>query len=163
MEAHDLTGTAPSRSEVVEAVIGASRVLVAVAARSLAEVAEDVTLPQYRALVVLASRGPQRVASLAELLAVTPPTAPRMCDRLERKGLIRRRAARQDRREVRVSLSAAGQELVSQVADRRRAEIAQLLDRIPVEDQARMVELFGALADAAGEVADRQLVEDWEL
>jgi DNA-binding MarR family transcriptional regulator len=86
-----------------------------------------------------------------------------MCDRLERKGLIRRRAARQDRREVRVSLSAAGQELVSQVADRRRAEIAQLLDRIPVEDQARMVELFGALADAAGEVADRQLVEDWEL
>lgn len=163
MEARNPTGTAPSRAEVVEAVLGASRVLVAVAARSLAEVAEDVTLPQYRALVVLASRGPQRVASLAELLAVTPPTATRMCDRLERKGLIRRRAARQDRREVRVSLSPAGQELVTEVTARRRAEITHLLDRIAVEDQARMVELFGELADAAGEVADRQRVEDWEL
>ncbi len=163
MEARSSTGTAPSRSEVVEAVLGASRVLVAVAARSLAEVAEDVTLPQYRALVVLSSRGPQRVASLAELLAVTPPTATRMCDRLERKGLIRRRSARQDRREVRVSLSPAGQELVAEVTARRRDEIAHLLDRIASDDQARMVELFGELADAAGEVADRQWVEDWEL
>ncbi len=163
MQARDLAVTAPSRTEVVEAVLGASRVLVAVAARSLAEVAEDVTLPQYRALVVLASRGPQRVVSLAELLAVTPPTATRMCDRLERKGLIRRRVARQDRREVRVSLSPAGQGLVTEVTARRRAEIARLLDRIAVEDQARMVELFGELADAAGEVADHQWLEGWEL
>ena len=46
----------------------ASRVLVAIAARSLAEAGEDVTLTQYRSLVVLASRGPQRVAELAEVL-----------------------------------------------------------------------------------------------
>ena len=46
------------REPVVDAVLTASRVLVAVAARSLAEVAEEVTLTQYRSLVVLASRGP---------------------------------------------------------------------------------------------------------
>ena len=40
----------------------ASRVLVAIAARSLADVGEEVTLTQYRSLVVLASRGPQGVA-----------------------------------------------------------------------------------------------------
>ena len=44
----------------------ASRLLVAVAARSLADAGEEVTLTQYRSLVVLASRGPQRVAALAE-------------------------------------------------------------------------------------------------
>ena len=65
------------------------RVLVGLAARSLAEVAEEVTLAQYRALIVLASNGPQRVASLAEALGVTPPTATRM--RSERPG--RRRAS----------------------------------------------------------------------
>jgi DNA-binding MarR family transcriptional regulator len=149
----------PGEPEVVEAVLGASRVLVAVAARSLAGVAEEVTLPQYRALVVLASRGPQRVASLAEALGVTPPTSTRMCDRLVRKGLVRRRTPRDDRREVRLSLTPAGQALVAEVTARRRADIAEIMARIPLDDQVAMVELFGRLARAAGEVPDR----DWQL
>ena len=53
------------RDDLVDAVLGASRALVAVAARSLADLAEDVTLAQYRALVELAARGPQRPADLA--------------------------------------------------------------------------------------------------
>jgi len=53
------------------AVLSASRVLVAVAARSLGDVAEEVTLTQYRTLVVLASRGPQSLAALAEAIDVT--------------------------------------------------------------------------------------------
>jgi hypothetical protein len=47
------------RDAVVDAVLSASRVLVAVAARSLAEMPGEVTLTQYRSLVVLASRGPR--------------------------------------------------------------------------------------------------------
>lgn len=154
---------APSRSSVVEAVLGASRVLVAVAARSLAEVAEEVTLPQYRALVILASTGAQRIVSLAEALDVTPPTATRMCDRLVRKGLVRRRASREDRREVRVTLTTAGQELVEQVTQRRREEIARILAKISVEDRAAIVDLFGKLADAAAEPRDRDWVVGWQL
>ena len=46
-------------------------------------------MTQYRTLVVLASRGPQSAAALAEAVDVTPPTATRMCDRLVRKGLVR--------------------------------------------------------------------------
>src|SRR4029077_10764902 len=68
--------------QVADAVLRASRVLVSVAARSLAGVDHDVPLPQYRALVVLASRGPQRPTELAEALAVHPSTVTRLCDRL---------------------------------------------------------------------------------
>ena len=91
----------------VDAVLTASRTLVAVATRSLGAAAEDTTIAQYRALVVLASRGPQRIGDLAGALDVTPSTAGRMCDRLVRKGLMRHRA-RADRRAVRVSVTAAG-------------------------------------------------------
>jgi len=157
------TGSQPDRVAVVEAVLGASRVLVAVAARSLAEVAEEVTLPQYRALVVLASRGPQGVASLAESLAVTPPTATRMCDRLVRKGLVRRRTSNEDRRQVRLSVTAAGRQLVDQVTERRRQEIADLLATIPAADQVAMVTLFTRLAEAAGEVPEQDWAVGWEL
>ena len=71
---------------LVDAVLSASRVLVAIAARSLADVGEEVTLTQYRSLVVLASRGPQGVAALAEAVSVTPPTASSMCDRSGQEG-----------------------------------------------------------------------------
>lgn len=148
---------------VVEAVLGASRVLVAVAARSLAGAAEEVTLPQYRALVVLASRGPQRVLSLAEALNVTPSTATRMCDRLVRKGLARRRTARTDRREVRITLTAAGQQLVDEVTRRRRAEISQILARIPQSEQAAIIDLFDKLTAAAGEKPTRDWIGGWDL
>lgn len=84
------SNVASVEDEVVDAVIGASRALLAVAARSLAGVAEDVTLPQYRTLVVLVSRGPQRVADLADALGVLPSTATRMLDRLVAKDLVRR-------------------------------------------------------------------------
>ena len=110
--------------ELVDAVLGASRALVAVAARSLATVAEDVTLAQYRVLIELAARGPQRLADLATALGVDRSTATRMCDRLVRKRLVHRRRTNQDRRGVRVSLTAAGGELVAEVSRRRRAEIA---------------------------------------
>ncbi len=163
MPARSSTAVEPDRSAVVEAVLGASRVLVAVAARSLADVAEEVTLPQYRALVVLVSRGPQRVASLAEALAVTPPTATRMCDRLVRKGLMRRRTSSEDRREVHLSISATGRDLVSRVTARRRQEIAELLRGISAQDQVAMVELFGTLTRAAGEVPDQDWAAGWEL
>jgi DNA-binding MarR family transcriptional regulator len=148
---------------VVDAVLGASRVLVAVAARSLAGAAEEVTLPQYRALVVLASRGPQRVNSLAEALDVTSSTATRMCDRLVRKGLVRRRAARTDRREVRITLTASGQELVDEVTRRRRTEISEILLRVPESDQAAIVDLFDKLAAAAGEKPSRDSAGGWDL
>ncbi len=56
------------------------------AARSIAQVDDAVTLPQYRALVASAARGPQRVTDLAEELGVHPSSVTRMCDRLERPG-----------------------------------------------------------------------------
>src|SRR5438105_8412967 len=108
---------------VTDAVLVASRALVAIAARSLGAVEHDLTLPQYRALVVLANRGPQLVGALAEQLDVNPSTATRLCDRLVRKNLILRRTASTSRREIEVELSPQGGEVVDRVARRRRMEV----------------------------------------
>ena len=163
MHASDEIGQPLAPESMVDAVLSASRVLVAIAARSLADAGEDVTLTQYRSLVVLASRGPQTVADLAELLAVTPPTASRLCDRLVKKGLIRRRSARHDRRQVRIALTAAGRELIDAVTLRRRREIAALLEPIPVETQRDVVVALAALARAAGEAPEQDWSAGWDL
>jgi DNA-binding MarR family transcriptional regulator len=148
---------------VVDAVLSASRVLVAVAARSLADVAEEVTLTQYRTLVVLASRGPQNLAGLADAVGVAPATATRMCDRLVRKDLIRRRTERDDRRQLRVALTAKGRSLVDAVTGRRRQEIARIMSEIPVEQQAVLVQALGRFASAAGEVPEQDWTTGWDL
>jgi len=149
--------------QLVDAVLSASRVLVAIAARSLADVGEEVTLTQYRSLVVLASRGPQRVAALAEAVAVTSPTASRMCERLVKKGLVTRRAERRDRRQVRITLSSAGRLLVDTVRARRRAEIEHLVASIPAESRAGVVAALGHLRETAGEVPEQDWSTGWDL
>jgi DNA-binding MarR family transcriptional regulator len=140
----------------VDAVLTASRSLIAVATRSLGAAAEETTIAQFRALVVLASRGPQRMAALAAALDVAPSTAGRMCDRLARKQLICWHRARGDRRAVLVAVTPAGREVVDQATGRRRALIADILARLPAPAQQAVARALRAFAEAAGEVPDSQ-------
>jgi len=146
---------------VTESLLTASRALVAVAARSLASVDESVTLPQFRALVILASRGPQLMGELAEALGVHQSTATRLCDRLVVKGLIARGGST-NRREVQVSLTTDGQRVVSDVSVVRRAEIEQIVARIPVALRASTVTGLNAFSDAAGEIPQPLWALGWQ-
>jgi DNA-binding MarR family transcriptional regulator len=159
----DKDDKADKADKMVDAVLSASRVLVAVAARSLADLDEEVTLTQYRSLVVLASRGTQAMAALADALGISPPTASRLCDRLVRKGLVRRRTDRNDRRQVRVGLTDAGRRLVDVVSERRRNEIAALLRSVPDDARRSVVAGLQLLADAAGEVPEQDWSAGWDL
>jgi DNA-binding MarR family transcriptional regulator len=151
-----VTGQQAAGDAIVDAVLTASRTLVAVAERSLGAAAEETTLAQYRALVVLASRGPQRMVDLARALDVLPSTAGRMCDRLLRKELIRRHRARSDRREVQVSITAAGRAVVDDATARRRELLAEILGRLTPAQQSAVAGALQAFAAAAGEVPDSQ-------
>jgi DNA-binding MarR family transcriptional regulator len=142
--------TVDPRDPVVDAFLAASRALVGVAARSLAGV-EDITLPQYRALIVLATRPGVTVGELAEALDIHASTATRLCDRLARKRLLLRSQGAEDRRSTELRLAAAGRRLVEGVTDRRRRDIAAIAAALPPEVWARAVESLTAFAEAAGE------------
>jgi DNA-binding MarR family transcriptional regulator len=148
-------------ADLVEAFLTASRVLVAVAVRSLAAGDGEITLAQHRALVLLAAQGPLRMADLAELLGVNSSTATRLCDRLQRRGLIRRRQAPEDRRAVRVSLTEHGQRLVQQVNQARRSEIRRVLQAMPQEAHPSLLAALRGFADAAGEVPEQSWSLGW--
>jgi DNA-binding MarR family transcriptional regulator len=135
--------------------------MVALAARSLADLDAEVTLPQYRALVVLASRGPQRVVDISVELGVTPSTATRMCDRLVRKGLTRRYRIPSDRREVRLTLTPAGRTLVREVTERRREELVRIVDAMPAASHQPVIGALQGLSDAVGELPEREWWLGW--
>jgi DNA-binding MarR family transcriptional regulator len=145
-----------TRAALVDALLTATRALVGLAARSLADLDADVTLPQYRALVVLASRGPQRVVDISTELGVDPSTGTRMCDRLARKGLIRRYRSTTDRRALRLTLTPAGRHLIHEVTRRRREELIALVDAIPDAAHQPVTAALQALAARSDELPDNE-------
>ncbi|AWK09101.1 MarR family transcriptional regulator [Streptomyces spongiicola] len=136
---------------VTRAVLTASRLLVAVSARSLAAVEDRVTLPQFRLLVVLSTRGPAKLVVLAERLGVNPSTAMRMIDRLITAGLADRQTNPENRRETVLRLTPEGRALVEDVTDRRRREIATIVERMAGEQRAALVGALTAFNEAGGE------------
>jgi DNA-binding MarR family transcriptional regulator len=86
-----------------------------------------------------------------------------MCDRLAKKKLILRRVERNDRRQVRLALSAKGAALVSTVTSRRRDEIERILRAIAPHDRAVLVQALHRFAVAAGEVPEQDWSTGWDL
>jgi DNA-binding MarR family transcriptional regulator len=137
---------------LTDALLEASRALVAVAARSLADV-DDVTLPQFRALVVSSRPTPVTVGDLAAALAIHPSTATRMCDRLERKQLLRRNlGVSTDRRETTLSLTPRGRRLVDRVTQRRRRDLAAIAAAMPSDKRDAVIAALVLFADAAADL-----------
>jgi DNA-binding MarR family transcriptional regulator len=145
--------------EATDSTLLASRALVGVAARSLSAIESDVTLGQYRALVLLNTRGPQNVGTLADALGIHASTATRLCDRLLAKKMIERTTSPVNRRRVTVALSGEGRAIVRAVATRRRREIRRIVNKLDRATRRTLVEAFDAFADAAGELPD----DAWKL
>lgn len=129
----------------------ASRVLVSVVAKSLAEVEDVVTASQLRVLVMIASRGPQTLGAVAEDLGVHPSNATRTCDRLVMAKLMRRDEDPQDRRFLQLRLTDKGLALVSAVMVKRRAALASILSRMPQDERGDLEQVMNSFASAAGE------------
>jgi DNA-binding MarR family transcriptional regulator len=151
---------AAGTASVVAALLDVLPGLVGVATRSIAAVDGDVTVPQYRALLLLAMSGPENLGGLSERLGVHPSTATRLCDRLVAKGLIMRRAGKTDRREVTLGLSRRGQRIVEQVRARLRVEFARIVGRIPPSKRNALLVALTQLASAMGDTTGETLSLD---
>lgn len=133
--------------EAVDALVEGTRALGALIAESLAGVEAGITMPQLRVLV-LAAGGPQNVTSVASDLGVHPSNATRTCDRLVRAGLLDRRHDQDDRRQVILTLTAAGKRLVEQVMSQRRARAERILARMSPRHRAMLAESLRAFTAA---------------
>ncbi|MFJ7147108.1 MarR family winged helix-turn-helix transcriptional regulator [Streptomyces sp. NPDC100445] len=82
---------------------------------------------QLRALRILESQPGLNLTALAEGMEIGPPTASRLCDRLEAAGLLERLLHPHRRREVRLVLTAPGRHVLDEVAARRSQALAAVL------------------------------------
>lgn len=141
----------------VDEILAASKALVGVAAQSVAEAGANLTAPQLRALVIVASLGPIHLTALAAAMRVHPSNATRTCDRLVADGLLDRKDNPADRRHLALTLTPAGRQLLDGVMERRRAAISEILLRMPVATRERVAEALADFAAAADEPTNHHL------
>jgi DNA-binding MarR family transcriptional regulator len=144
-------GEADDVDELTEALAAVSRTLVAVTARSLDAVHVELTLVQFRALVVLRIAGSHNLGQLADALGIQSSSTSRLCDRLFAKGLIDRQTSPTDRREVSIALTLKGRRMVDRVLQRRRREIAEVVSAMPSPQRRELIEALLRFSEAVGE------------
>jgi DNA-binding MarR family transcriptional regulator len=141
----------------VDAVLAASRALVAVAAQSIAAVDEIADVVEVRALVVVSQLGGASLRDLADGLGMHVSTASRLCDRLVGAGLLDRRDDPTDRRQLALRLTPRGRAVVNRVGNRRREIVGRIITQLDEDECTRLSEALERFATAAGDVPDREL------
>jgi DNA-binding MarR family transcriptional regulator len=116
-----------------------------------ARLAQSPAIPptQLRVLTIVARNRHTNINRLAEALDVVPSSASRLCDRLEATGLLRRAPDPRDRREVRLLLTQAARRLLGEWRERRRAALAEVLERMTPAARQSLVGALEAFDAAA--------------
>ena len=131
------------------AVLAGTQVIGSLIAESISQVEPEVTMPQLRVLMLAATQAPLNLLTVAADLGVHPSNATRTCDRLVKAGLLDRRTDPDDRRQVVLTLTPAGRQLVGDVMSHRRATVERIMARMSEDERAMLAESLEAFARAS--------------
>lgn len=142
------TGSAAAGEEAAELAAELQRVLL-VSSRILRShtASEDVSAPQFSILAYLHRRGESTPSALAEFEHVSPPVMTRSLGRLEQAGLVRRATHPVDGRQVRVTLTEAGVQLVLAGREHRHTWLRHRLDGATPAQRAALRDASEALRE----------------
>jgi DNA-binding MarR family transcriptional regulator len=103
---------------------------------------------QLSALSVLVFGGPRTLGELAAAEQVRPPTMTRIVQGLEAEGLVLRVRDPRDGRVHRLHATARGRRVMELGRERRVENLAALLDRLPRDEIARVLDAAELVEDA---------------
>lgn len=115
--------------------------------------AGELTLPQWRALVVIGRGEAARVGEIATAVGMTLPSASRLVRRLEGRGLVTTERDAADRRATLVRMTAKGSQVREDVVNRRRAMMEAALAAHTSNLPPGLVAGLAAIAGAFDEYA----------
>jgi DNA-binding MarR family transcriptional regulator len=108
------------------------------------------SVPQFRALVMVEQWPSTNLSAVAENLAASLPTASRIVSGLVSKGLIRRCACPQDRRRISLCVTARGQTVIRGARGATESRIARELQLCSPRQRDTVTEAMQILKDRFG-------------
>ncbi|MEU1332605.1 MarR family transcriptional regulator [Streptomyces sp. NPDC005865] len=107
---------------------------------------------QLQALLITHRCPGINLTGMAERVGAAPPTVSRLCDRLEAAGLLMRHRATTNRREIGLTLTARGREMLDALSERRFRAIRGVLQHVPAAQREALVAGLRSFTDATGAV-----------
>jgi DNA-binding MarR family transcriptional regulator len=129
--------------DLAQALSHAERRVVRQLARELE--AEQCTVEQWRALVLLSDGHGHPMTEVAEFALVPAPSLTRLIDRMTTDGLVHRTADPVDRRRVLVHLTPRGRALHRRLAARIEQECAATIGGADAAEAQRLLRLLGSV------------------
>jgi MarR family 2-MHQ and catechol resistance regulon transcriptional repressor len=131
-----------------------ARAHAAVTAHLHAQVAtHGLTLTEFGILEVLYHKGPLLLGEVQRRILVSSGGVTYLVDRLERKGLVERRACPEDRRARYAALTGEGEKLISRIFPEHADTIARVMDSLTLEEQREATDLLRKLGHGAASLA----------
>jgi DNA-binding MarR family transcriptional regulator len=111
------------------------------------------TFSQYALLQSLDGCATARVSDLAGGAGISPSTATRILDALERRAIVRRHRSPEDRRGVTVTLTDHGRQMLDRQAGWMRGRQRAFYEQLPGEERELVADLLVRLATLIDELA----------
>ena len=92
------------------------------------------TFPQLSVISILAKNGKQKVSDISEKMGLSDSTVSGILDRLEQKGIIKRKRNEDDRRVVKIYLSKGSQEICQEFHRKKEEYFAHLLKELSEQE-----------------------------
>src|SRR5262245_39488159 len=116
-------------------------------ARMIERALDDMTLPQFRVLSLIAS-SPERASRVAEKAAVSRPSLTGLLDGLEARGWVRRVGVSGDRRGVGLEVTSDGQAALRAAEEAAQTRLEHVLEQVPSDERHAVITALNALGDA---------------
>lgn len=122
----------------------------------------ELTGPQLSIMTRIAEHGPSRISQLADAEGVRMPTASNTINQLEKRGLVQRTRAVEDRRGVSVELTELGMQELKRVGEERTQSLADMISTLD-ENHLKLIEqaadAINALAETYAEASSKRDLE----
>ena len=92
-----------------------------------------VQVEAWRVMEILENDEKLTMGDLAELVLMNPPTLTKLVDRMVADGLVHRKIAKSDHRQINLGITALGRKRINQVREQARQEEAQITGKIGQE------------------------------
>lgn len=116
-------------------------------ARVIERALDDMTLPQFRVLSLIAS-SPERASRIAEKAAVSRPSLTGLLDGLEGRGWVRRVGVDGDRRGVGLEVTPEGRAALRTAEDAAEARLEHVLAEMPADERQAVLTGLNGLGGA---------------
>jgi len=105
----------------------------------------DLTFSQIEVLDSIKSSGKETMKSIAEYLKITPPSATEIVAEMEKKGLVKRKKNKNDRRIVFVVMTPAAKKLSASLYKRKEFVLKKMLARLNKKDYEHLERIIRVL------------------